>query len=58
MLHLSLPVVDTGRMDIMCGLERDALELPHCVGVVFMYRVTIKIFPGPDFPGGRGVLIA
>ena len=26
--------------------------------VIVLNVVTIKIFPGPDFPGGRGVLIA
>ena len=28
------------------------------VAVILLKGVTIKIFPGPDFPGARGVLIA
>ena len=28
------------------------------VTVIILTGVTIKIFPGPDFPGARGVLIA
>ena len=30
----------------------------HNVTVIILKGVTIKIFPGPDFPVARGVLIA